>query len=373
MTWRTSGSRRRSSPIRRPTKCMSRTATGTGASSSSTPTRGSVQAALGRLRSAGRTTRRCRRTSPTGAAIETIQHHALRRSSRTTGCVYVCDRVNDRIQVFRKDGTFVKEAFIDPTTYRSGSVWDMAFSRDPQQTYIYAANGVDEKINVLLRSFARGAHVVRRRRTAARTVLGVQIGDRLQGRFYDDGSLHRARVQRFVFEGVKPVTRKDQGCPAASRASRKHHVHPLWPVLFSRSWLRRCSGEAPAESRPGRRFHSHGLCTAGGEATSMAKAIVVSREAERRGQWQRPQEPRRLGHQGEAGRRSHQCRSARPEVQGRELPGAARPTTRRTSRRSSSAFGRKRRRRLSSPQPPRSSTISTRSAKPASTASRLMR
>ena len=29
------------------------------------------------------------------------------------GLVYVCDRVNDRIQVFRKDGTFVKEAFID--------------------------------------------------------------------------------------------------------------------------------------------------------------------------------------------------------------------------------------------------------------------
>ena len=26
------------------------------------------------------------------------------------GFVYVCDRVNDRIQVFRKDGTFVKEA-----------------------------------------------------------------------------------------------------------------------------------------------------------------------------------------------------------------------------------------------------------------------
>ena len=57
------------------------------------------------------------------------------------GFVYVCDRVNDRIQVFREDGTFVKEAFIDTHTYRSGSVWDMTFSRDPQQTYIYAANG----------------------------------------------------------------------------------------------------------------------------------------------------------------------------------------------------------------------------------------
>src|SRR5579864_9108164 len=67
------------------------------------------------------------------------------------GLVYVCDRVNDRIQVFHKDGTFVKEAFIDPKTLRSGSVWDIEFSRDPQQTYIYAANGVDEKINILRR------------------------------------------------------------------------------------------------------------------------------------------------------------------------------------------------------------------------------
>src|SRR5204862_3308566 len=70
--------------------------------------------------------------------------------------VYVCDRVNDRIQVFRKDGTFVKEVVIDPQTFRSGSVWDMTFSRDPQQTYIYAANGVDEKINILLRSSLEG-------------------------------------------------------------------------------------------------------------------------------------------------------------------------------------------------------------------------
>ena len=68
------------------------------------------------------------------------------------GFVYVCDRVNDRVQVFRKDGTFVKEAFFEKSTLRSGSVWDMTFSRDPQQTYIYIANGVNEKISLVLRS-----------------------------------------------------------------------------------------------------------------------------------------------------------------------------------------------------------------------------
>ena len=65
------------------------------------------------------------------------------------GFVYVCDRVNDRVQVFRKDGTFVKEAFFDTHTLRSGSVWDMTFSRDPQQNFIYMANGVDEKICIV--------------------------------------------------------------------------------------------------------------------------------------------------------------------------------------------------------------------------------
>src|SRR6202163_3474479 len=44
--------------------------------------------------------------------------------------LYVCDRVNDRIQVFKTDGTFVKEAFFNKETLGSGSVWDIAFSKD---------------------------------------------------------------------------------------------------------------------------------------------------------------------------------------------------------------------------------------------------
>ena len=68
------------------------------------------------------------------------------------GFVYVCDRVNDRVQVFRKDGTFVKEAFFDTKTLRSGSVWDMTLSRDPQETYIYIVDGVNEKVRIVLRS-----------------------------------------------------------------------------------------------------------------------------------------------------------------------------------------------------------------------------
>jgi len=53
----------------------------------------------------------------------------------------VCDRVNDRIQVFKPDGTFVKEQIIEKRTLGDGSVWDIAFSKDPKQTYIYLSDG----------------------------------------------------------------------------------------------------------------------------------------------------------------------------------------------------------------------------------------
>ena len=128
--------------------------------------------------------------------------------------VYVCDRVNDRVQVFRTDGTFVREAIFDPNTFRSGSVWDMTFSRDPQQTYIYMANGVNQTIHVVLRS-------------SLEVLTSFGDGGRQPGQFYgvhnlatdSKGNLYAtetysgARIQRFLFKGVKPVTNKEQGVP----------------------------------------------------------------------------------------------------------------------------------------------------------------
>src|SRR6185369_7913614 len=49
------------------------------------------------------------------------------------GMLYVCDAQNDRLQVFKKDGSFSKEKAIAPQTKGGGTVWDVAFSRDPQQ------------------------------------------------------------------------------------------------------------------------------------------------------------------------------------------------------------------------------------------------
>jgi hypothetical protein len=92
------------------------------------------------------------------------------------GMVYVCDRQNDRIQVFQKDGKFVKEGFVSKTTTGDGSVWDIAFSRDAQQSQLFVADGHDKKVWVVTRS-------------SLETVGSFGDGGRLPGHFYGVGSV----------------------------------------------------------------------------------------------------------------------------------------------------------------------------------------
>lgn len=75
--------------------------------------------------------------------------HAVRLAR--DGLVYVADRTNDRIQVFRKDGTFVTEAFVARATRGIGSLWDIALSPDPAQRYLYVADGTNHKVWILSR------------------------------------------------------------------------------------------------------------------------------------------------------------------------------------------------------------------------------
>ena len=67
------------------------------------------------------------------------------------GRAYVADRVNYRIQVFEKDGTFVEEGLIRPATLSMGSAWDVAFSADPAQRYLFVADGTNNKVWILER------------------------------------------------------------------------------------------------------------------------------------------------------------------------------------------------------------------------------
>jgi hypothetical protein len=67
------------------------------------------------------------------------------------GLVYVCDRVNDRIQVFRKDGTFVKEFFVEKNTRANGSVWDLELFPDEKESWLINADGANNEVRTLNR------------------------------------------------------------------------------------------------------------------------------------------------------------------------------------------------------------------------------
>jgi DNA-binding beta-propeller fold protein YncE len=128
------------------------------------------------------------------------------------GLLYVCDRVNDRIQVFHKDGTFVKEGFVEKRTLGSGSAWDVAFSKDPKQTYIYLADGENDRIHILLRdtlevltTFGEGG------RQPGEFYGPHSIATDSKGNIYVTETYRGQRVQKFIYKGMAPVTKKDQG------------------------------------------------------------------------------------------------------------------------------------------------------------------
>jgi DNA-binding beta-propeller fold protein YncE len=76
--------------------------------------------------------------------------HCIRISN--DGLVYACDRTANRIQVFTKQGKFVKEFFVSPKTLGNGSVWTLSFSHDPQQKYMLVGDGRNNVIWILNRS-----------------------------------------------------------------------------------------------------------------------------------------------------------------------------------------------------------------------------
>ena len=73
--------------------------------------------------------------------------HGLRLSN--DGLLYVCDRTHNRIQVFRKDGSFVQEAFLFNDILASGSVSDIDFSADPGQRFAFVADATSNVIHIL--------------------------------------------------------------------------------------------------------------------------------------------------------------------------------------------------------------------------------
>jgi hypothetical protein len=126
--------------------------------------------------------------------------------------LYVCDRVNDRIQVFNTDGKFVKEAFVEKQTKGNGSVWELAFSKDPQQTYMYLSDGDHDQVHILLRStlqvltsFGDGG------RQPGQFYAVHSIATDSKGNIFTTETFRGQRIQKFLYKGLGPVTTEDEG------------------------------------------------------------------------------------------------------------------------------------------------------------------
>lgn len=129
--------------------------------------------------------------------------HSVRMSR--DGLLYVCDRANDRIQLFQKDGTFVKELTLDVQTLGTGSCWDVDFSTDASQKYLYVADGENEHVWILdretgeiLDKFGRGG------RYAGQFLWLHSLKTDSKGNLYTGEVGDGARLQKFRFEGILP-------------------------------------------------------------------------------------------------------------------------------------------------------------------------
>ncbi len=122
--------------------------------------------------------------------------HCVRFSN--DGLVYVCDRINDRVQMFRKDGTFVAEAFFEKNTRLNGSVSELVFSPDADQKFIYMADGVNNELRIIERATHEVlARVGRPGRYAGQFHVVHNIAVDRQGNVYTTEVNTGQRVQKF--------------------------------------------------------------------------------------------------------------------------------------------------------------------------------
>jgi DNA-binding beta-propeller fold protein YncE len=125
--------------------------------------------------------------------------HAVRISHDEL--VYVCDRTNNRIQVFQKNGKFLFESIIAKNTIGGGSTWDIDFSRDPQQKYIYVADGTNQRVWILLRDNLKViGHFGRMGRYAGEFIWIHNLVVDSKGNIYSAEVLTGKRVQKFIYQ-----------------------------------------------------------------------------------------------------------------------------------------------------------------------------
>jgi DNA-binding beta-propeller fold protein YncE len=116
--------------------------------------------------------------------------------------------------VFKADGTYVKEAFIARRTLGDGSVWDIAFSKDPEQKYLYLADGKNERIYVMDRQSLEILTMFGDGGRQPGQFFGVHsIAVDSKGNIYTTETYEGKRLQKFIYKGLGPVRQMNQGVP----------------------------------------------------------------------------------------------------------------------------------------------------------------
>ena len=136
--------------------------------------------------------------------------HCVERSN--DGLIYVCDRQGDRVQVFQPDGKFVKEGFYAKETLASGSAWDITFSKDREQRFMFLADGQNEKVRIILRDTLEEISNFGDGGRQPGQFYGVHsIATDSKGNLYTTETYEGKRVQKFVYKGIGAVARGSQG------------------------------------------------------------------------------------------------------------------------------------------------------------------
>src|SRR5215831_9394683 len=144
-----SARRRTSLSTLRRRRSMPRTAMPTAASRYSIA-KPALTGAIGVPTASSRATRRCPAMIP--PARHPLNSATPSTVSASTRTVFVYVRANNRMQVFRKDGTFVLEHIYEKMTRGSGSVFDLVFSPDRDQKFIYMVDGANGEVRIVERA-----------------------------------------------------------------------------------------------------------------------------------------------------------------------------------------------------------------------------
>jgi NHL repeat-containing protein len=128
--------------------------------------------------------------------------------------VYVADRSNNRLQIFRLDGTFVKEVFVARNTLQAeGTVHSFVASPDPAQRWLYLVDGSNKVVRIYDRQSMEmvatvGGHAGHNAREFfhAHSLAGDSKGNLFIGEV-NNGQ----RYYKYAFRGLAPTAASNPG------------------------------------------------------------------------------------------------------------------------------------------------------------------